>query len=149
MSRAPSVAIQRGGEVRLKVERRNKASKKMLHWFVLENTAEATQHLMTDENPGYVGIHDANTTHQAVNHRLEEGYAVTFTPTPWRALWSLFERSIVGYYHQVGANIFSRTLDEFEWRFNQRDNPHLFRDTLMRLLNSPKMEFKELIEKSA
>jgi hypothetical protein len=40
-------------------------------------------------------------------------------------------------------------LDGFERRFNQRDNPYLFRDTLIRLLNSPKMEFKEPIDKSA
>jgi hypothetical protein len=40
-------------------------------------------------------------------------------------------------------------LDEFEWRFNGRENPYMFRDTLIRLLNAPKMEFKELIEKSA
>jgi hypothetical protein len=40
-------------------------------------------------------------------------------------------------------------VDEFQWRFNQRDNPYLVRDALMRLLNSPKMEFKELIEISA
>jgi len=39
-------------------------------------------------------------------------------------------------------------LDEFEWRFNGRNNPYLFRNTLMRLLNLPKMEFKELIEKN-
>jgi hypothetical protein len=40
-------------------------------------------------------------------------------------------------------------LDEFEWRFNGRKHPYLFRDTLIRLLNSPKMEFKELIDKEA
>jgi len=39
--------------------------------------------------------------------------------------------------------------DEFEWKFNWRENPYLFRDTLIRLLNSPKLEFKELTEKSA
>ena len=37
--------------------------------------------------------------------------------------------------------------DEFEWRFNGRENPYLFRDTLFRLLNSPKLEFKELTKK--
>jgi hypothetical protein len=40
-------------------------------------------------------------------------------------------------------------LDEFEWRFNQRDNQYLFRETMLRLLASPKMDFKELIDKSA
>ncbi len=34
--------------------------------------------------------------------------------------------------------------DEFEWRFNNRENEFLFRDTLIKLLNSPKVEFKKL-----
>jgi hypothetical protein len=36
-------------------------------------------------------------------------------------------------------------LDELEWRFNNRENPHLFRDTLQKLMASGKMEYKELI----
>ncbi len=36
-------------------------------------------------------------------------------------------------------------MQEFQWRFNGRKNEYLFRDTLMRLLDTPKMEFKELI----
>jgi len=64
-------------------------------------------------------------------------------------VWSLFKRSIVGSYHQISAKHMDAYLDEFEWRLNQRENPYLFRDTLIRLLNTPKMEFKELIEKGA
>ncbi len=36
-------------------------------------------------------------------------------------------------------------LDELEWRFNNRDNPYLFRDTLLKLVNSDNLEYKELI----
>jgi transposase-like protein len=56
----------------------------------------------------------------------------------------LFKRSIVGAYHQVSAKHLDSYLQEFEWRFNGRKNEYLFRDTLMRLLETPKMEFKEL-----
>jgi ISXO2-like transposase domain len=61
-------------------------------------------------------------------------------------VWSLFKRSIVGSCHQVSAKHLGRYLDEFGWRFNQRDNPYLFRDTMLQLLSSPKMELKELIK---
>jgi transposase-like protein len=142
-------AVQRGGEIRLKVERRKKATKKTLHRFVLENTAGDTQRLMTDENPGYVGIHDANTTHESVNHHAEEWVRGDVHTNSVEGVWSLFKRSIIGSYHQVSGKHLQSYLDEFEWRFNQRNNPYLFRDTLVRLLNTPKMEFKELIEKSA
>jgi len=36
-------------------------------------------------------------------------------------------------------------LDELEWRFNNRDNPWLFRDTLIRLLKSEHVEYEELM----
>lgn len=142
-------AVERGGEIRLKVERRKKATKKTLHHFVLENTAEQTQRLMTDENPGYIGIHDANTTHESVNHSAEEWVRGDVHTNSVEGVWSLFKRSIVGAYHQVSTKHLQSYLDEFEWRFNQRENPYLFRDTLVRMLNAPKMEFKELIDKSA
>ena len=142
-------AVERGGEIRLRVDKRRKASRKALHRFVLENTAADTKRLMTDEAPGYKGIADADTTHETVNHKAEEWVRGDVHTNSVEGVWSLFKRSIVGSYHQVSAKHLDAYLDEFEWRCNQLDNPYLFRDTLVRLLNSPKMEFKELTEKSA
>lgn len=142
-------AIERGGEVRLRVEKRKKASKKVLHAFVKETTDPQAERLMTDEAPGYIGVADEDTTHETVNHHAEEWVRGDVHTNGIEGVWSLFKRSIVGSYHQVSAKHLDAYLDEFEWRFNQRENPFLFRDTMTRLLNSPKMEFKELIEKSA
>jgi len=38
-------------------------------------------------------------------------------------------------------------LDEFEFRYNNRENAFLFRDTLLRLLESSNLEYNELIKK--
>lgn len=59
-------------------------------------------------------------------------------------VWTLFKRSIVGSYHQVSEKHLDRYLDEFEFRFNNRDNPYLFRDTLLRLLETSNLEYKNL-----
>ena len=37
-------------------------------------------------------------------------------------------------------------LDEQAWRFDNRRNPYLFRDTLLKLLEAKAMPFKQLIE---
>ena len=37
-------------------------------------------------------------------------------------------------------------LDELEWRYNNRDNPYLFRDTLRKLIQADNLEYKKLIE---
>jgi hypothetical protein len=142
-------AVERGGEIRLRVDRRKKASKDVLHGFVVETLSPDTARIMTDEAPGYLGIADADTTHETVNHRAEEWVRGDVHTNSVEGVWSLFKRSIVGSFHQVSTKHLDSYLDEFEWRFNQRDNPELFRDTMIRLLNTPKMEFKELIEKSA
>jgi transposase-like protein len=142
-------ALERGGEVRLRVEKRKKPNKETLHSFIKENTHDKTEMICTDEQPAYNGIHDWDTRHETVNHKAEEWVRGDVHTNGIEGVWSLFKRSIVGSYHQVSAKHLQSYLDEFEWRFNQRENPYLFRDTLVRMLNSPKMEFKELIEKSA
>ena len=60
-------------------------------------------------------------------------------------VWSLLKRSIIGSYHKVSVKHLQSYLDELEWRFNNRDNPWLFRDTLLRLLKAEHIEYEELI----
>ena len=60
-------------------------------------------------------------------------------------IWSLLKRSIVGSYHKVSVKHLDAYLDELEWRFNNRDNEYIFRDTLVQLIKSPALEYKELI----
>jgi hypothetical protein len=50
--------------------------------------------------------------------------------------WSLLKRSIVGSYHQLSAKHLPASLDEMEWRFNNRENNFLFRDTLIQLVSA-------------
>jgi hypothetical protein len=38
----------------------------------------------------------------------------------------------------------SDLLDEMTWRFNNRKNPYLFRDTMLKLIHSDNLEYKEL-----
>lgn len=100
--------------------------------------------IMTDELPAYKSL-DKTFKHESVNHRKEEWARGNVHTNSIENAWSLFKRSIVGSYHQISTKHMDAYLDEFEWRFNNRDNEYLFRDTLIKLLNAPKMEFKKLI----
>ena len=42
--------------------------------------------------------------------------------------------SVIGSYHQVSAKHLDAYLDELEFRFNDRENPHMFRDAMCKLL---------------
>jgi len=55
--------------------------------------------------------------------------------------------SIVGTWHKVSARHLPAYLDEMCFRFNNRKNQFLFRDTLIKLIISPNLECKRLTAK--
>ena len=60
-------------------------------------------------------------------------------------VWILFKRSIIGTFHKMSRKHMDRYLEELEWRFNNRSNPHIFRDTLRRIVNTGNLPYKELV----
>ncbi|MBL7165818.1 MAG: transposase [Dehalococcoidales bacterium] len=54
------------------------------------------------------------------------------------------ERSVVGSYHKVSHKHLDAYLDELEWRFNNRNNPYLFRDTLLKLIQAENLPYGQL-----
>ena len=61
-------------------------------------------------------------------------------------MWSLLKRSIVGSYHHLSGRHLPAYLDEIAFRFYNRDNPHLFRDTLMALVGAEAMPYRQLVQ---
>lgn len=59
-------------------------------------------------------------------------------------VWSLLKRSIVGSYHKVSARHLDAYLDELEFRFNNRKNPFMFRDVLLRVLDRDGLRYEQL-----
>jgi transposase-like protein len=137
-------AIERGGDVRLTTEKR--ADRKTLHAFIKAQVSPEAECIMTDDFPAYEGIADADTRHETVNHSGGEYVRGECHTNGIENVWSLFKRSIVGSFHQVSEKHLDRYLDELEFRFNNRNNPYLFRDTLLRLIASDNLEYKELIK---
>lgn len=140
-------AIQRRGGVRLKVGKA--PTKEELQSFIRAKIADETTAIMTDEHRSYQGIADANTRHETVDHYRQEWVRGDVHTNTLENVWSLFKRSIIGSYHQISVKHLDRYLDEFEFRFNNRDNPFLFRDTLLRLLATSNLEYKELTKEQA
>ena len=136
-------AVQREGKIILQVIQGR--DRKTLHDFIGTVTADETEAYFTDEWAPYQGIADANTRHETVNHSIEEWVRGEAHTNTVEGVWSLLKRSIVGAYHQVSVKHLQAYLDELEWRFNNRNNPWLFRDTLIRLLRAEHVEYEELV----
>ena len=137
------VAVERDGEIRLKVEKRN--DRKTLHGFILEHVADDTEAIYTDDWPAYRGIEDDDTRHETVNHSVEEWVRGQVHTNTAEGVNSLLKRSIIGSYHHLSAKHLPAYLDEIEWRFNNRKNPYLFRDTLRALVSAEEMTYADLI----
>ena len=136
-------ALERGGNVRMQVGQH--ASRAELHAFIRSTVHPDNTHtIMTDDWAAYRGIGDDNTQHIVVNHSAKEYVRGAAHTNGIENVWSLLDRSIMGAFHHVSEKHLDRYLDELEWRFNNRENPYLFRDTLMKLLASGNLEYKEL-----
>ena len=136
-------AIERGGRVR--VERIPNVRRDTLHDFVGRTVKDEAEAIYTDDLKSYIGIADDDTRHETVNHSAEEWMIGDVHTNSIEGVWSLFKRSIVGSFHKMSAKHMDRYLEELEWRFNNRNNPRIFRDTLSRIVNTDPMQYRELV----
>jgi transposase-like protein len=140
-------AIERGGPIRLKVEKR--VNKKAVTHFLQKNVSPETERIYTDAHPNYAGVDFGNAEHQSVDHKAEEWVRGDVHTNSIEGVWSLFKRSVVGSYHQLSEKHLQAYLDEFAWRFDRRKSERLFLDTLNALIHAPTLTFKKLTEEAS
>lgn len=141
-------ALQRGGDVRLRVQsgpqRKTRAE---LHRAIGEMIADDASAIHTDSAKAWIGLGDEDTRHEVVSHASEEWVRAHVHTNTVEGVWSLLKRSIVGSYHHLSAKHLPAYLDEIAFRFNNRDNPYLFRDTVLRLLGEEPLRYETLVAK--
>jgi transposase-like protein len=137
-------ALQRGGNIVLQVVRGR--DRETLHGFIRENVSGDVEAIYTDEWPAYRGVADEDTEHETVNHSEGEYVKGDVHTNSVENVWSLLKRSIIGSYHQVSTKHLDAYLDELEFRFNNRENPYMFRDAMLKLLLAETLPYAKLIE---
>jgi transposase-like protein len=135
-------AVERGGRVRMKVM--DRVTRQVLHGFLNSVVDRGAEAIYTDALPAYRGIGDADTRHGVVNHSRAWVEADVHTNTI-EGVWSLLKRSIIGSYHHLSIKHLPAYLDEMAFRYNNRENAYLFRDTLRRLIRADDLPYTELI----
>jgi transposase-like protein len=132
--------VERGGKIRLKVI--SDRTRAVLHKFLDDHVDKADlDKLYTDEWEAYKGF---TPDHEAVCHSLEEWARGEIHTNSVESVWSLLKRAIIGAYHRISHKHLDAYLDELEWRFGNRHNAFLFRDTIACLLRAEKLEYKTL-----
>lgn len=137
---------QRGGELRFFHAEDVKAG--TLAKYIKENVSEDVEVIMTDEFPVYHHALDRTghgcEKHQTISHKQGIYVDGDITTNGIESAFSLLKRGIIGTWHRVSAKHLTAYLDEMTFRFNNRKNPYLFRDTMLKLLSAPVLEYKEL-----
>jgi transposase-like protein len=134
---------KRNGDLRM--IRAKDATSATIRDIIGEHIGEDVEVIMTDESAIYPWALNKmqKDLHKTINHSREYAHGDVHTNTVESA-FSLLKRGIVGTWHKVSAKHLPAYLDEMCFRFNNRKNPYLFRDTMLKLIGSQNLEYKEL-----
>ena len=135
-------AVQRGGDVRLKTDR--VANRATVREFIRRNMVSGEKTVYTDDARFYKNAVGAQTTHESVNLSKDEWVRGLAHTNTIEGVFSLFKRSIVGSYHNISSKHMDAYLDEFEFRFNRRNNSQLFAETIKQLATADPLTFAKL-----
>ena len=136
-------AIQRDGDLRLQVVK--DAGSETVKAFFSEHIGEDAEAIYTDAHRSYREAH-GEVPHSFVDHSADEWVRGDVHTNSIESAWSLFDRAVVGAYHQLSKKHLPAYLAEFEFRFNNRENPFLFRDTLTQLVSADPLTYRELTQ---
>jgi transposase-like protein len=133
--------VERGGRVQLQaLAKMDSAS---LTKFIESHLGKSVKMVITDalrayDKVGGIAPHKKiNKTHDTQNSENNINAIEN--------VWSLLKRSLIGSYHQVSAKHLPAYLSEVAFRFNNRKNANLFRDTMHKLLVGDHVTFEQLV----
>jgi transposase-like protein len=115
------------GTVRLRMV---PAARKVYLTKFIRDVADPKATIYTDESKLYTSWALRGREHKAVNHSLGEYVRADVHTNTVEGVWSLFKRSVIGSYHQLSTKHLPAYLDETAFRYNNRNNPFLFRATV-------------------
>ena len=115
---------------------------------VTNNVSTKSDIFITDEWRGYKGV-GKQYRHETVNHialeYVRKGDPRQIHTNSIENFWSLFKRGLIGSYHKISVKHLRRYLDEFSFRFNNRDAEDLFGLVVMNLVIAAGIKRAELM----
>lgn len=110
--------VQRGGRVKCHVATDVTPATLGAH---LRRMVDTSARLMTDERPSYKGVGQEYASHETVNHSLDEYARGDVTTNRVESFFATLKRGVTGTFHAVSKKHLHRYVNEFEFRFNNRD----------------------------
>jgi len=141
---------KRGGELRFFHAKDVKSG--TLEKYIRENISEDVDVLFTDDYKPYRRAAQhlrKDGRHKTIRHSLRVYVKGDIHTNTIESAFSLLKRGVMGTWHRLSAKHLQAYCNEMCFRFNNRKNPYLFRDTILKLIASPNLEYKKLTENAA
>jgi transposase-like protein len=140
---------QRGGPLRFVHAKDAKAN--TIYDIIAEHVGKDVEFIMTDENPVYnfEATKFRAATHRRIKHKDRVYVRGDVHTNTVENSFSLLKRGITGSFHRISIKHLSRYLSEFEYRFNRRENPNRFEETLTRMAKAKPMPFESLTSEAS
>lgn len=117
---------------------------------VTNNVSTSADVFITDEWTGYRKV-GKQYRHETVNHvsleYVRKGDPRSISTNAIENFWSLFKRGLIGSYHKISVKHLRRYLDEFTFRFNNREAEDLFGLVMLNLVMVSGVKYSELTAK--
>ncbi|MDA9818053.1 IS1595 family transposase [Flavobacteriaceae bacterium] len=120
--------IERGGKVKTKHHSKKEGNRldfKSLHSILFKNISPESTTLMTDDFKGYKPFKKV-ISHLSVNHSKKQWVSGLAHTNTIESFWAIVKRGIKGQFHFVSPKYLSMYLDEFCWRFNNKESEFMF-----------------------
>jgi transposase-like protein len=100
--------------------------------------------VMTDEHGAYMTLTKQGWKHEIVAHSKDEWVRGNCHTQGIESFWSLFKRGVIGSFHQVSVKHLHRYLNEFTFRFNNREAENIFAMIVMNLVIGTALRYDAL-----
>ena len=117
--------IERKGNVKTHIAKDNNLKFGVLSELVQNNIDIGNSALYTDEFKGYNGIGKI-VEHKTVDHSAGIYSVNGISTNSIESFWAILKRGIIGQFHHISKEHMKKYLDEFCWRFNNKDNVSVF-----------------------
>jgi transposase-like protein len=101
-----------------------------LNSFVRMAVSDKVDLVATDEASGYGNLRASGFRHDTVTHSAGEYVRGEIHTQNIDSFWALLKRGIIGTYHHVSKKYLPLYLNEFQFRFNNRNNEDIFGEAI-------------------
>ena len=119
-NKVPVVAMKERTSGKIRMQALDHVTSTSLAQFIREHSEPGSE-VHTDEFRSYLWLDASEFIHESVNHTQTYVRGGRVHTNGVENVWSLFKRGITGVFHKVSAKYLPLYLNEFSFRFNNRD----------------------------